>query len=83
MSRILMMRDFEWIPANPGNKMGYFSFKTGYYEICLEREYDIWIVYLCNIHEEVLEEIKCPTKATALNKANDIYVSFAAGYILQ
>ena len=79
MNKVLTLKDFEWIILSKKAKSGYYSFKTEFYEICLDQS-DIhgWLVCLANNHEEVLEEVIVKTKREALAEANRFYKSFAA-----
>lgn len=76
MKKYLTLNDFNYVVVNRDENWGYYSFKNSFYEICIDREYTKWNVYLCNKFEEVIQEHNFHTRARAIRKVNEIYRSF-------
>lgn len=76
LKKYLTLNDFEYIVTNRDEHWGYYSYKNSFYELCIDREYTKWNVYLCNKFEEVIQEHTFYTRARALRKVNEIYRSF-------
>jgi len=74
--KTLVLKDFNWVFINDKKRIGYFSYKVGNYEICIDEEYPCWIVSLANKHGEVLEDIEVPSKEEALREAGKYYRRF-------
>lgn len=72
----LTLEDFTWIYIDKKKKIGYYSYKTGNYEICIDERYPCWVVSLSNKYEEVLEEIEVPDKDEAVIEARRYYDHF-------
>jgi len=78
MSRNLTIDDFIWITVDSKKGTGYYSFKGNGYEITIDFSYCYgWLVCLCNKWEEVIEQYACRSSEVAVEKANEIYCSFA------
>jgi hypothetical protein len=77
MSKVLKLKDFQWIETNTEKADGYYSFKGCDWEITIDWTYrKCWTVSVCNKFEEALEEYGCVDESEALKIANKIYRSF-------
>lgn len=77
MSKVLTLKDFQWIETNAEKLDGYYSLKGYDWEIAIDWTYRrCWTVSVCNKFEEALEEYGCTSESEALKIANKIYKSF-------
>lgn len=74
MSRILTLKDFEWILTCEKKQNGYYSLKKCRLEISIDNDIcNGWTVYLSNKWQEVLEEHQVLSIEEAIKEATRLF----------